>query len=219
MLRLLFEKTGDGVYLSHLDLMRVFQRAFQRAGVMLKHSQGFSPRPYVSVALPLSVGVESVCELLDYELEQGSTSPEDLAERLNRTMPVGVRVLEAYDGERKIKELCYLRATLTLEYDRGVPAGAAAAMTALFDRETLTVEKHSKKGMVETDIRPMVRHVSVEQPGEQELRITATVCAQNPALNPMLLYAAVERYLPEYAADFCRCRREAVLDAAEKPFR
>lgn len=43
MNRLLFEKTGDAVYLSHLDLMRVFQRAFKRAGVMIWHSQGFSP--------------------------------------------------------------------------------------------------------------------------------------------------------------------------------
>ncbi|MBQ7565814.1 MAG: DUF2344 domain-containing protein, partial [Oscillospiraceae bacterium] len=68
MHRLRLEKTGDAIYLSHLDLMRVVQRAFTRAGVMLKHSGGFSPKPYVAAALPLSVGVESVCELLDYEL-------------------------------------------------------------------------------------------------------------------------------------------------------
>ena len=50
MNRLLFEKTGDAVYLSHLDLMRVFQRAFKRADIMIWHSQGFSPRAYVSIA-------------------------------------------------------------------------------------------------------------------------------------------------------------------------
>ena len=59
MNRLLFEKTGDAVYLSHLDLMRVFQRAFKRADIMIWHSQGFSPRAYVSIALPLSVGASS----------------------------------------------------------------------------------------------------------------------------------------------------------------
>ena len=57
MNRLLFEKTGDAVYLSHLDLMRIFQRAFRRADILIWHSQGFSPRAYVSIALPLSVGV------------------------------------------------------------------------------------------------------------------------------------------------------------------
>ena len=58
MNRLLFEKRGDAVYLSHLDLMRVFQRTFKRAGILIWHSQGFSPRAYVSIALPLPVGME-----------------------------------------------------------------------------------------------------------------------------------------------------------------
>ena len=55
MPRLLFEKTGNAVWISHLDLMRLFQRAFKRAGLPLTHSGGFTPRPQVSIALPLSV--------------------------------------------------------------------------------------------------------------------------------------------------------------------
>ena len=66
MPRALFEKTGNARYISHLDLMRVFQRAFKRAGLPLTHTQGFNPRPSVSIALPLSLGVESRCELLDF---------------------------------------------------------------------------------------------------------------------------------------------------------
>ena len=50
MSRLLFEKTGESIYISHLDLMRVFQRAFRRAGLLLRHSQGFTPRAIVSIA-------------------------------------------------------------------------------------------------------------------------------------------------------------------------
>ena len=69
MPRALFEKTGSAVYISHLDLMRVFQRAFKRAGLPLTHTQGFSPRPSVSIALPMSVGVASRCELLDFDLD------------------------------------------------------------------------------------------------------------------------------------------------------
>lgn len=55
--------------MSHLDLMRLMQRAFRRAGVVLHHSQGFTPHAYVSMLLPLSVGMESVCELMEYELD------------------------------------------------------------------------------------------------------------------------------------------------------
>lgn len=78
MLRALFQKTGNAVYISHLDLMRLFQRAFKRAGLPLTHTQGFNPRPSVSIALPLSLGVESQCELLDFELETDTFSNEDI---------------------------------------------------------------------------------------------------------------------------------------------
>ena len=77
MPRLLFEKTGSAVWMSHLDLMRLFQRAFKRAELPLTHTQGFNPRPSVSIALPLSVGVESVCELLDFDLEGEKVEAEN----------------------------------------------------------------------------------------------------------------------------------------------
>ena len=66
-LRLRFAKEGRAVYISHLDLLRTFQRVFLRQGIVLRHSQGFHPHPILSFALPLSVGQESVCELLDLE--------------------------------------------------------------------------------------------------------------------------------------------------------
>ena len=97
MNRLLFEKTGDAVYISHLDLMRIFQRAFKRADIMIWHSQGFSPRAYVSIALPLPVGSESCCEILDFEIQDGSVDLEKLPALLNRTMPAGIRVLRGQD--------------------------------------------------------------------------------------------------------------------------
>ena len=64
--RRLFAKEGDAIWISHLDLMRVFQRAFRRAGMLLRHSQGYTPHAYVSILLPMSVGVSSQCEVLDY---------------------------------------------------------------------------------------------------------------------------------------------------------
>ena len=87
MNRLLFEKTGEAVYISHLDLMRIFQRAFRRADIMIWHSQGFSPRAYVSIAMPLSVGASSRCEILDFEVEDGSVDLRTLPQKLNRTLP------------------------------------------------------------------------------------------------------------------------------------
>ena len=96
MLRARFSKTGDAIWMSHLDLMRVLQRGFRRAGLLLAHSHGYTPHPNLSLALPLSVGVSSVCEIMDFELEEGQDA-SNLCERLNRVLPAGVEIAEVYE--------------------------------------------------------------------------------------------------------------------------
>ena len=219
MPRLLFEKTGSAVWMSHLDLMRLMQRAFKRAGLPLTHTHGFNPRPSVSIALPLSVGVESVCEILDFDLEGELPLMETIQTRLNAALVPGVAVRQVYMDGRKIRDLALLRCRLGLEYDGGIPAGATDAIATLFARESLMVEKKSKNGILEQDIRPMIRELSVAQTGEKELRVEALITCQNPSLNPMQLYGAIVRYLPEVAPDFCTCRREELYDEKETIFR
>ena len=218
MPRALFEKTGNALYISHLDLMRAFQRAFKRAGLALTHTKGFNPRPSVSIALPLSLGVESRCELLDFELEGEKPGNEEICRRLNEALIDGVRVLSVYDEMRKLKELAFLGCRLTLEYDRGVPEGAADRILELFGRSQLTVEKKGKNGITEQDIIPMIRSLELSQDG-QELCLSAVVCCQNPSLNPMQLSAAITKYLPDLKPDFVRCCRVEVYDTKETVFR
>ncbi len=71
-LRLLFSKEAQASYISHLDLMRTFQRVFPRTGLKISHSNGFHPHAILSVVLPLPVGQSSVCELLDLTVDQES---------------------------------------------------------------------------------------------------------------------------------------------------
>lgn len=219
MNRLLFEKTGDAVYLSHLDLMRIFQRAFKRADIMIWHSQGFSPRAYVSIALPLSVGASSRCEILDFDVEDGTVDLATLPEKLNRTLPEGVRVLQAYSSERKIKHLAQLQAQVVLEYDSGVPADAQQTLAALFSRPSIVIRKHTKRGEADVDIRPMLLSMQLRRLSAQELALDVTVQAQNPGLNPQLLVTAIETHLPQLAPDFSVVRRLEVLDAEGNVFR
>ena len=218
MPRALFEKRGNALYISHLDLMRVFQRAFKRAGLSLTHTKGFNPRPSVSIALPLSLGVESGCELLDFELEGAPVNNEEICRRLNESLIDGVRVLLVYDDMRKLKELAYLDCQICLEYDNGVPSGADHQIRELFERSSLVVEKKGKNGITEQDIIPMIRRVTVDA-DEREVCLNARICCQNPSLNPMQLSAAITKYLPDLKPDFVRCCRVEVLDTKETVFR
>ena len=119
MPRLLFTKEGPAVWMSHLDLMRTLQRAFRRGGLMLKHSQGYSPHPELSIVLPLSVGVSSVCELADFELEPDCSVPVgEIAARMNPVLPAGIRVLDCYEQGKKAGKLAFLRSELRLTYDQ-----------------------------------------------------------------------------------------------------
>ena len=152
MPRLLFEKTGNAIYMSHLDLMRLFQRAFKRAGLNLKHSQGYNPRPLVSIALPLSVGVESDCEILDFELEGQQVSCEEMFKRLQGALVEGVVVRQVYEEGSKIKNLAFLDCIVTMEYDAGVPGDACDQIRSLFARPSVTVEKKSKNGESHIDV-------------------------------------------------------------------
>lgn len=219
MPRLLFEKKGNAIWISHLDLMRMFQRAFKRAGLPLTHTQGFNPRPSVSIALPLSVGIESGCELLDFDLD-GEPIPEaEIKRRLNEKLVDGVRVLDVYTGGQKIKYLALLDCVLTLEYDGGVPAGTAEKIRALLAKEEVTVTKKSKSGNTEQNIIPMIRGAAVEKTDENTVTIQARICCQNPSLNPMQIALAIEKYLPECAPSFVRCSRVEIYDDKEQVFR
>ncbi len=219
MLRLLFEKKGNAVWISHLDLMRLFQRAFKRAGLPLTHTQGFNPRPSVSVALPLSVGVESDCELLDFDLEGEAIACDEICDRLNHALISGVRVLCVYPSGRKIKELTNLHTNVTLEYDSGIPAGCESALVDLFSAESLIVPKKGKNGVQDQDIIPLIRSHSIRRAGEKEIVLDAVVCGQNPALNPMQMVAAIALYLPDMKPNFAKCKRLEIYDAEMNAFR
>lgn len=218
MPRALFEKTGNARYISHLDLMRLFQRAFKRAGLPLTHTQGFNPRPSVSIALPLSLGVESRCELLDFDLEVPVDCGE-IREKLNTSLVEGIHVREVYERGEKIKNLALLQSRLLLEYDRQTPDDATELLQNLFSRPELIVEKKGKNGVTQQDIIPLLRGLEVNRVSDREVEMIALHCCQNPALNPMQLSAAIGKYLPALSPDYVRCTRQEIFDANETIFR
>lgn len=216
--RLCFAKEGVASYISHLDLLRTFQRVFIRAGMVIRHSAGFHPHPMMSFVLPLSVGQTSVCELLDFETEE-EIDCAALPARLAPCLPLGVRALECHVPERPVRELQYLQALVSMEYDNGVPSGTAEAVRRLLLGEQVVVEKRNKrKQIVDVDIRPMIHTVEMEE-RDRFLLLRTVVQAQNPGVNPALLATAVSRHLPERAPDFIRVHRERLLDGDGSVFR
>lgn len=93
-LKIAFSKSGDMRYISHLDLMRLFQRASRRADLPVTITKGFSPHLKISVIKALKLGVESSGEEAIFYMDK-PVSPLIFAESMNKNMPAGVRILKA----------------------------------------------------------------------------------------------------------------------------
>lgn len=120
--RIKFSKTGVIKYIGHLDLMRYFQKAFRRTDIKVKYSGGFSPHMIMSFAQALGVGVESLGEYFDVELEEGQDI-SNLVEQLNEQMVEGIHV-ESYKvlGEKTMNAMASVAAaSYEIDFYKGNP--------------------------------------------------------------------------------------------------
>ena len=211
--RLLFQKQGRAIYISHLDLIRTFQRAFRRAGISIRYAGKFNPHPVISIAIPLSLGYSSQCELLDFGLESGC-SLEEVPDRLNASLPEGLFVRKAYEATRPSREIGMLIWQLELLYDNGTPDGAEDALRELFSRSELLMQKKSKKsksGFTTVNLIPLIGAYNMERKPDS-LILNIALAGQNPGLNPSLLEDAIARECPDFCPDFLRACRTDILD-------
>ena len=213
-LRLLFEKTGRAVYISHLDLMRTMQRAFLRAELPLRYSEGFNPHAQISMLLPLPLGQESVCELMDFRVYADC----DLAAQLSAVLPEGIAVRSAYEPLRKGRDLKWLRVSGRFIYDNGATQALAEKLEQFFSRESIVILRRTKRGEGESDIRPAIREFSVQVQGSEVL-LDAVVSAQEPTLNPELPVSALRQLAAASVRGAAYLPRTAVSDAEMQEFR
>ena len=177
-------------------------------------------RTRISLLLPLSVAMESACELLDFEVVDG-TPTETLPALLTEKMPEGIKILEAYEAVRKVKEIAWLRVRGVLEYDRcSDTAEIAGKLGAFFGQQSILVTKLTKKKEeTQVDIAPLIREIVFVADGPHKVRMETVVAAQNPGLNPSLLLEALRQSTPALSPDFACFARVEVYDQAMGVFR
>jgi len=157
--RIQFSKLGPAGYLSHLDLVRTFERAMRRAGLPLAFSQGFNPHPRFNFAAPLPVGVCGEREYLDLELEE-ELPPDELARRLAACLPEGLSVAQARPVPPQspalmaVVQRAVYRVCLTLR-EEAADEQLAEYLRCLLNLPAVTVIRRSREGVEKSrDIRP-----------------------------------------------------------------
>ena len=200
-----FSKTGTICYTSHLDLMRMFKRAFKRAGITLAYSQGFNPHPKMGFAQPLSLGYWSMSEYIEFEVTDAKITSEEIMGALSEILPEGIRIIRCLciDGLKKT----LASHTLAAEYMIEIPfsdedAPSVYRMTpqeirkAYMERESIPALKRQKKTkeLKEIDIKPMIRDISfdlIEDPSGRTMYINALLDSGSASnLSPELVIAS-----------------------------
>lgn len=157
--RVRFTKTGKVRFLSHHDSMRMFERALRRSGLPLRFTSGFHPHPIMAFPLALGVGIESVDEVMEFELSSW-VAPRKIEEDLGGEFPEGVTLKSVETFERKKRSFVDF-----VEYEASGLEGAESSgdrVKELFEEEEIWIERASDKKTRQINIRPYMMSVEYE---------------------------------------------------------
>lgn len=201
-IRVKFSKFGNMRFIGHLDFLRYFQKAIRRSGIPIKYSEGFSPHQIMSFAAPLSIGVEGMSEYMDIELhENASISSKSAIKLLNQHMCEGVEVLSfkrLADNAKNSMSLVSFADYKVKFIDEKFP-NLHADLREILDKnianllanDSIIVQKDTKTGIKEVDIRNLILDVSSTD-DDIELAVNMKISqGSNQNLKPELLMQAL----------------------------
>lgn len=165
ILRCKYERGEEVKFISHLDLLRVFERAIRRAELPIEHSEGYNPRPKIVFALPLPVGVTSEGEYADFTLGEDYT-PENFVQKLNSELPQGLKIAAAeviaQSKKSIMSEVVSAIYEITAAYD-GQIEQIGEIISAIISKHDIIVEKNTGSGTKPINIRPLIKEMSVRE--------------------------------------------------------
>ncbi|HEY9059765.1 MAG TPA: TIGR03936 family radical SAM-associated protein [Pseudobacteroides sp.] len=163
-IRVKFIRGEEVKYISHLDMMKLFERAARRGNIPISYSQGFNPHPNMVFGLPLSVGVTSESEYADFEL-LNPIEPSEFSKLYNGNLPDGLKITEAMDKTTKSNIMATIAAA---DYEILVASNKKHDMDYINDvvgnimsKDGIFVSKESKRSKKDVDIRPMIYSLDI----------------------------------------------------------
>jgi radical SAM-linked protein len=186
-LRVRFARGDEIKFISHLDIMRLWERAFTRAGIRIAYSEGFSPHPRLSLAAPLAVGVTGQSELLDVYTSD-SVSPHWFTEAVSSQLPVGISILGVQRISVTIPSLQsqVSQAEYRIEVERANgPVDIESAIASLLSSKSLPWYHERDTGKREYDLRELIDDIKLESSTDELCTITMVLrCGSNGSGRP-----------------------------------
>lgn len=217
--RLRFSKTGRLKYISHLDINRAMSRALKRAQIPLWYTEGFNPHPYMSFSLPLSLGVESLCESVDLRII-GDITNDEIKYRLNNVLPQDIKIVDVYDDFRDNSEIVYSDYVYKFEFKDNEEA-FEKIKNVLSSDEIIALKKGKqgrKRVMKETNIKSFIDKYSISIRNDVIVLNIRLLAGPEKNLNPSLLFDTIIRLI-DMDFEWKSIARISLLDKDYKEFR
>lgn len=182
--RVFFKKGGRTKYISHLDLNRFMLKIIRKSKIPVWYSEGFNPHPYITFALPLSLGFESDFEIMDIRLDDDSYSNDAVFNALVNLLPDGFKLISCADPVMKAGQVCYADYKITFDSDEYV---LLDEIYAFLQSDSIISYKKTKKGSTkEIQLKDYIKDFSVNN-GVLYLTLAA---GGSSNLNPKLVLDA-----------------------------
>lgn len=203
-LRAVFEKTGRAKYISHLDLNRCMLRIFRRSKLPVWYTEGFNPHPYYSFALALSLGFESRCEIMDFNITDDNMPLNEIKDRLNAVMPEGMRIVSVAEQVKKITAITEAEYSFSLVSEDSEKL--YNSVQELISQPEILIDKKTKKGIKTINIKSDMKIVSCEIADFSVDMIMRLPAGTQTNYNPVLFIEALKNAcgIPFEAQKICR---------------
>jgi len=172
--RILFSKTDQMRFTSHLDLILTWERTFRRADLPLAYSEGFSPRPILNMATPLPLGYTSISEIGDFWLSE-TVKIDFLTSVLDNAVPPGLQIInitEITDIHAPKLPSLVVAASYLVSFNKTQP-NIKSRIDALLQRKTLNRIRKNK----EYDLRPLIHSLRLNRTVSKTHEIIMTLSA------------------------------------------
>lgn len=194
-----FQKKGLVKYTSHLDMLRLFKRAFKITGIPLEYSKGYNPHPKMGFAQPLSLGFTSEAEYLEFSTYE-NLRKDFILERLKDAMPEGI-ILKSLESATTDKTLASLvvsatyRAVLPLSYRSRIDDITTSIKDYLNQEEIIAQKREKKtKKYVDKDIKPQIISIEIENYQERIALLMLLDAGSSSNLNPELVIQSFSKF-------------------------
>ncbi|MFC1947353.1 TIGR03936 family radical SAM-associated protein [Chloroflexota bacterium] len=186
-LRVRFARGDEIKFISHLDIMRLWERTLMRAEIRISYSEGFSPHPRLSIAAPLAVGIIGESELIDVYTAD-TVSPHWFTDAVNKQLPVGISILGVQQIGVMIPSLQsqVRQAEYRVVVDKADgPEHIESSITSLLSSNELRWYHERDTGKREYDLRELIDDIRLESSGDERCTITMVLrCGSNGSGRP-----------------------------------